>query len=451
VSEPGTMTVPYTVVVFDRSDALIKGLAKAVAALPDEPDVQVFDRPAEVVAAFAGGPVDVLVIGPSELTAAGMRRVAKLHAEHPETVVVVAGRVAELPAPLLLVKAGAAEIVKLPAGPATIRKALASALAQVAARRVEVEVEVEVVREVVVPAPRTEYDPADAEVAAVEPEPEPEPPAPREPAVTITVASATGGCGKTFLASNLAYLLAAGTGKRIAMVDLDLQFGEVVSMLQLRPVRTIVDVDPDEPGSIEACMTAHKGGFDVLAAPRDPIAADEVTPARVAEVLLALRARYDYVIIDTPPSLNEVVLSSFDISEHLIVLATLDVPSVNNMRVFLSTLDRLKIATDGLHLVLNKAEKGVGFTGDDVEQILGRPWDLVLPYDREVSRAVNLGLPVTEAAPGTEVSRRLVGGLSSILPGIAVDTPPAPPRRGFFARLLHDLAPRRVATPEEKM
>jgi pilus assembly protein CpaE len=447
VSEPDTVTVPYTVVVFDRTDALIKGLAKAVAALPDEPDVQVFERPAEVAAAFAAGPVDVLVVGPSELTAAGMRRVAKLHAEHPETVVVVAGKVADLPAPLLLVKAGAAEVIKLPAGPATIRRALESALAQAAARHVEVEVEV--VREVVVPAPRTEYDPAmDAEV---EPETEPEPPAPREPAITITVASATGGCGKTFLASNLAYLLAAGTGKRIAMVDLDLQFGEVVSMLQLRPARTIVDVDPDEPGSIEACMTPHKGGFDVLAAPRDPIAADEITPARVAEVLLALRARYDYVIIDTPPSLNEVVLSSFDISEHLIVLATLDVPSVNNMRVFLSTLDRLKIATHGLHLVLNKAEKGVGFTGDDVEQILGRPWDLVLPYDREVSRAVNLGLPVTEAAPGTEVSRRLVAGLSAILPGIAVETPPAPPRRGFFARLFHDLAPRRVATPEEKM
>jgi pilus assembly protein CpaE len=174
-----------------------------------------------------------------------------------------------------------------------------------------------------------------------------------------------------------------------------------------------------------------------------------VTPDRVAEVLLAVRQRYDYLIIDTPPSLNEVVLSSFDISDHLIVLATLDVPSVNNMRVFLSTLDRLKIPSDGLHLVLNKAEKNVGFTGSDVEQLLGRSWDLVLPYDREVSRAVNLGLPVTEAAPGTEVSRRLVGGLSKIVPGVPVTTPAPPPRKGFFARLLADLMPRRMATTEE--
>jgi pilus assembly protein CpaE len=437
---------PYVVVVFDRSDALIKGLAKAVAALPDEPDVYVYERPAEVAAAFAEGPVDVLVVGPSELTAAGMRRVAKLHAQHPETVVVVAGKVADLPAPLLLVKAGAAEVIKLPAGAARIRTALESALAQAAARHVEVEVLVERPAEAVAPAEPDVVDEVVAEEEVAAPVP-----SPREPAVTITVASATGGCGKTFLASNLAYLLAAGTGKRIAMVDLDLQFGEVVSMLQLRPARTIVDVDPDEDGSLEACMTPHKGGFDVLAAPRDPISADQVTPARVAEILLALRARYDYVIVDTPPSLNEVVLSSFDISEHLIVLATLDVPSVNNMRVFLSTLDRLKIATHGLHLVLNKAEQGVGFSGADVEQLLGRPWDLVLPYDREVSRAVNLGLPVTEAAPGTEVSKRLVAGLSAILPGIAVDAPPAPPRRGFFARLFHDLAPRPVATPEEKM
>ena len=425
------------IVVFDRSDALIKGLAKAVDALPDEPDVEVLDRPAEVLAAFEEEPVDVLVVGPSELTAAGMRRVAKLHAEHPETVVVVAGKVADLPAPVTLVKAGAAEIIKLPAGAPTIRRVLAAAIAQAHARRVEVEVLVE--REVEVETP-----PVDDPQVEVEPAPQ------REPAVTITVASATGGCGKTFLASNLAYLLAHGTGRRVAMVDLDLQFGEVVSMLQLRPARTIVDVDLDEEGSLEDAMTRHVGGFDVLAAPRDPIAADGVTPDRVADILLALRQRYDYLIIDTPPSLNEVVLSSFDISENLIVLATLDVPSVNNMRVFLSTLERLKISTDGLHLVLNKAEKNVGFSGSDVEQILGRPWDLVLPYDREVSRAVNLGLPVTEAAPATEVSRRLVEGLSKIVPGVSVAVPAPPPKRGFLARLFADLKPRRVATTEEK-
>lgn len=429
------MSGPLHVVVFDRSDALIKGLARAVAMLPDEPDVQVYEKHDEVLAAFDAYPVAVLVVGPSELTQTGMRRIARLHADHPETVVVVAGKVTELPAPLLLVRAGASEVIKLPAGAASIRRALQSAIDLWQGRKVEVVVPVEM------------------PVAEVEPEPEPEEPAeaPREPAVCITVASATGGCGKTFLASNLAYLLAAGTGKRVAMVDLDLQFGEVVSMLQLRPARTIVDVDPDEPGSLEACMTAHKGGFDVLAAPRDPIAADAVTPDRVAQILLALRQRYDFVIIDTPPSLNEVVLSSFDISEHLIVLATLDVPSVNNMRVFLSTLERLKIPTDGLHLVLNKAEKGVGFSGADVEQILGRRWDLVLPYDREVSRAVNLGLPVTEAAPATEVSRRLVEGMPAILPGVDAELPTPPQKAGFFARLLRDLLPQqRLAPTEEK-
>lgn len=417
------MTEPLHVVVLDRGDALIRGLAKAVAALPDEPDVQVFGKPAEAAAAFERHPVAVLVVGPGELTATGMRRVAKLHAEHPETVVVVAGQVAELPPPLTLVRAGAAEVIKLPAGPVAIQRALESAIAQWHARHVEVHV--------VDPAPV-------AEQAGPEADP------PRPPAVTITVASATGGCGKTFLASNLAYLLAAA-GKNVAMVDLDLQFGEVVSMLQLKPAHTIVDLDPNEPGSLERCMTRHRGGFDVLAAPLDPIAADGVTPDRVAEVLLAVRSRYDVLIIDTPPSLNEVVLSSFDISDHLVVLATLDVPSVNNMRVFLSTLDRLKISTEGLHLVLNKAEKNVGFTGTDVEQLIGRPWDLVLPYDREVSRAVNLGLPVTEAAPSSEVSRRLSGGLARIVPG--VETPVAAAvRRGFLARLFD----RRPHTLQEK-
>ncbi len=446
---------PPFVVVLDRSDALVAGLGKAVEGLDGDPDVHLFTRASDVHAIFDEEPVDVLVVGPSEMTATGLRRVARWHGAHPSTVVIVASQRDALPDQLLLMRAGAQELLKLPAGPAAIRRALAGAI-DLAGRRRE---EMQSVDEMYEPALDLEQDEffellEHELVAETEPEPEQAPEPPPVPAVTITVASATGGCGKTFLATNLAYLLARGTGKRVAMVDLDLQFGEVVATLQLRPTHTIADAELQPDGSVEVAhlMTSHEGGFDVLAAPTDPVVADSLKPATITAVLEAVRARYDYVIVDTPPALNEVVLGAFDLSDHLIVLATLDIPSVRNMKVFLSTLDRLKISSDGLHLVLNKAEKNVELSSRDVVKALGRPWDLELPYDREVSRSVNLGLPVAEAAPTCQVSKRLSAGFGALVPGVELAPIEGPADRSFLHRLLTALRPSRpTLMVEEKM
>jgi pilus assembly protein CpaE len=437
---------PAFVVVLDRSDALVASLIKAIEGLDDTVDVNLFTKAAEVDDIFLSGPVDVLLVGPSEMTPTGLRRVAKWHAAHPSTVVMVACAADALPDPQLLMKAGAEQLLKLPAGSAAVRRALLTALGVMERQKDELATIVEVASE-----PVSLQKPFDEDVGAddllededldAELEELIEQEAPREPAVTITVSSATGGCGKTFLATNLAYLLAQGTGKRIAMIDLDLQFGEVVATLQLKPTRTIADVELDDEGKVDIgpLMTTHKGGFDVLAAPPDPVAAEGMGPSTIAAVIDAVRMSYDYVLIDTPPSLNEVVLGAFDVSDHLLVLATLDIPSVRNMRVFLTTLDRLRISQEGLHLILNKAEKGVELTADDIHRVLGRGWDLELPYDKEVSRSVNLGLPVSETAPKAEVSKRLIAGIPALLPEADMTLAVSEPQLTFFARLMSKL------------
>jgi pilus assembly protein CpaE len=244
-----------------------------------------------------------------------------------------------------------------------------------------------------------------------------------EPGIVYTIASATGGCGKTFYATNLAYFLTRYTQKRVCIVDLDLQFGEVSTALRLRPKYTIFDAlqredseDTDLTAHIEEYTVMHETGAYVLAAPREPSEADRISPADITRVLEAVRQRFDYVIVDTPPALAETVLIAFDMSDMLYVMATLDLPSVRNMSVFLSTLDRLKVPTEHVRLILNKAETDVGIDIEQVTKLFPQGFESVLPYAKEVSRSINLGMPVMAASPTAEISTLMAGGMQLILP-----------------------------------
>jgi len=259
------------------------------------------------------------------------------------------------------------------------------------------------------------------------------------------VASATGGCGKTFMATNLAYFLQThGGGGRVCLVDLDLQFGEVSTALRMRPRYTIFDAlerEESEPeflqAHIEEYLSVHETGFHVLAAPRDPVEADRVTPPDVIRIVEAIRRRFDHVVIDTPAQLSEMVTVSLDLSEQLFVMTTLDLPSVRNMSVFLSTLDRLKFPTEHVRLSLNKAETDVGIDIEQVTKLFPQGFESVLPYAKEVSRSITLGMPVMAASPNAVISSLMAGGMKLLLPEgqqeqVTIET--APKKTGRFAR-----------------
>jgi pilus assembly protein CpaE len=228
------------------------------------------------------------------------------------------------------------------------------------------------------------------------------------------VASASGGCGKTFLATNLAWFLTHKGGRRVCILDLDLQFGEVTAALQLRPRYTITDLiqHGDEPQSeldahIEEFCDQDETGVWVLAAPRDPTEAAMIQPEDIGRVIDAAARHFDDVIIDTPPMLGDAVLTAFHRSDELFVLATLDIPSVRNMRVFLDTLDRLNVPTDAVRLFLNKAEDDAGMDVRQIDDLFPRGFDGTLPYSRDVQRSLNAGLPVMAHRPDSAISHRL--------------------------------------------
>lgn len=374
-----------SILVFDRTDELHAALAKAAPAL--EAAMTPVNQTARASAEVNRGWPKVLVAGPSALEGDGPRFLQRVHEERPGLVIllVVNRRGAEIPV-RDLVRIGACDLVRYPAAAVTLRRALERAVKLAGAAA---------------PVPR----PGEGGGA------------------TLTVTSATGGCGKTFFATNTAYELAAHSGKRVALLDLDLQFGEVSTALRLRPDHTICDLlarraevgDEEAAGEIRRFATHHSSGIEVLAAPEDPAEADTITSPDVSWVIQAARQAYSYVIIDTPPALTEEVLAAFDLSDGLVVMATLDLPSVKNLGVFLSTLDRLKVPSEGISLLLNKAESDVGLSPGEVQKLFSRDFAGILPYSKEVSRSVNAGRPVLESARHAEVSRALARSIRRIL------------------------------------
>jgi pilus assembly protein CpaE len=152
----------------------------------------------------------------------------------------------------------------------------------------------------------------------------------------------------------------------------------------------------------------HKLGFDVLTAPRDPVLADYIGNRDARVILDAVLPRNDVVVADTPPSLNDVVITALDRSDLVYVLATLDVPSLRNLNAFMDVLRRLDLNDDRVRLVMNKAEADVGVTVAQANDAFNGRFTHVLPTDRAVSRAVNLGTSVAVSEPRAKVTRAVV-------------------------------------------
>ncbi len=367
------------------------------------------------------GPFDVLVAGPVFDSHAGMARLAQLRSTGPVPATVLA--LGPRPKASLndIVRTGAIELVEYP----TSKRQLSAALQRAFD-----------ISDLSAPA-NGGLMPVVAHGMVVE-----------RPqfAEVFTVASSSGGCGKTFYATNLACYLAAQTGQRVCLVDLDLQFGEVSTALHLRPRFTISDllarepVDEDDLNEhLEDFLEEHELGFSVLAAPFSPAEADMIAPKDVYKVMGALRKHFDYIVVDTPSQLSEVVLAAFDHSTKVLCMVTLDLPSIRNMRVFLSTLEKLRINSDSIGVVLNKVEDDVGINVSDVQDVLDNRIVSILPYSREVSRSINKGKPALVSAANSDIGKKLSDGMHQFLGGEATPALGASSTKetGGFRRLMH--------------
>jgi pilus assembly protein CpaE len=220
------------------------------------------------------------------------------------------------------------------------------------------------------------------------------------PAPLICVVGPKGGTGKTLTACNLAVGLALA-GKRVALVDIDLQFGDVGLALGLEPRRTIYDLagadGPLDPERVEQFLTRHSSGVSVLQAPTRPDQAGAIGGPFLREVYSVLRTTHDFVVVDTPPSFAPEVIATIDASTYLCAVGMLDALSLKDTKIGLETLALMGVDPNRIRLVLNRADTSVGISHGDVESVLGRRPDVLVPSDRAIPRSITDADPIITA------------------------------------------------------
>lgn len=233
-----------------------------------------------------------------------------------------------------------------------------------------------------------------------------------EPGQVVAVFSPKGGVGRTTLAVNLA-VAAASLGKKVALVDASLQFGDVGVLLNLNPKnKSIADLVPElETGegqfdSLDTFLINHSSGIRVLLAPPSPEQAELVSPTSVRRVVARLRLDHDIVFVDCPSAFSETTLAVLDEADVVLTLLSLEITSIKNMRLFLEVADQLGYGPEKIRLVLNRADSTLGIRVADVEHSIGRKIDHTVVSDgRSVVYALNRGVPFFLSNRDAQVSQ----------------------------------------------
>jgi pilus assembly protein CpaE len=261
-----------------------------------------------------------------------------------------------------------------------------------------------------------------------------------EPGVSgkiYSVFSSKGGTGKTFLACNLAVAIAEKTGQETALVDLDVDMGDVFSYFGTeasRPLHDLVAVGEDaDVDSLKSAATKLGDNLWAFGAPHDPTAAS-ISGDSITKVLKAIQRSFPYTVIDATADYSDLALSSFDNSTEVLLISALDVVGVKHLGKAIETLMSIGVPEERLRIILNRADSKVSLTPEDVERVMNIKVDDLLPSSRLVPLSLNIGRPVFLEEPKSEVARA-IGSLADKLIG---DDPIAnadqKPKRRRFGR-----------------
>lgn len=228
--------------------------------------------------------------------------------------------------------------------------------------------------------------------------------------LVATVLEPKGGAGKTSIIANLAVVLAQRFPGEVALVDLDLQFGDLTEALLLKPRYSFADVvrvgSALDATALKAFLTRRDELF-VLTAPTEPAEADTITPEHVLKVLDLLRPDFRFVLVDTAGGLTEHTLAAIDASSDLLLVSSLDVLATKSMAKTLRILDSLGVVGARRHLILNRADSKVGLDRSEAIMELGLRRAIEIPSSRAMPTSLNRGQPLVELQPRSTIAKRI--------------------------------------------
>lgn len=256
--------------------------------------------------------------------------------------------------------------------------------------------------------------------------------------VVVTVFSSKGGTGKTFVACNLAAGLAARTRRDTAVVDFDLDMGDVFAYFGSEPAHPLQDlVALDEDAERETVretgskLADHLWGY---ASPADPTAGAP-SGESMARVLRTMRNCFDFTIVDGTCEYADHVLAAFDASDAVLLVSGLDIVGARHLSLAIQTLLSVGVPKERLRVILNRADSKVGLSPADVERVMNIKVDAMIPSSRDVPTSLNRGRPIVLTDPKSAVSKsvlEIADFVGKLTPTIGERFGAGPRRRGLL-------------------
>jgi pilus assembly protein CpaE len=260
--------------------------------------------------------------------------------------------------------------------------------------------------------------------------------APKKKGRMISVFSSKGGCGTSFLATNLA----AAMSGRTVLVDLNLQAGDLPLFLGLDPKYSIADMAEHrarlDESLVNSFITPYSSTLSLLAAPKEVDAADEVEPEHIFEVLQRLRDSYELVVLDPQHTFDAITLAALDQSDEIVLVLTLDIPAIRSTQRALEIFDRLGYPRKKIRVVVNRWSKQIDLDLQQVEKFLGEAVTGFIPSDYQTAvTSINLGQPLVHSDSNSKLAQE-IRRLARVIGGGSIAVAEPKPQRTFWSSLL---------------
>ena len=265
----------------------------------------------------------------------------------------------------------------------------------------------------------------------------------------IAVFSPKGGAGTSVVTANLAVALRQLTSKKVAVLDGNLMFGDMAVMMNLSSSKTVVDlanrINDLDRELLNDVLTTHTSQVKVLLAPPNPQAGELVTSEHLRTILEVMRREFDYVVVDTQSSFQDRALSVLDMADRIVLLMTLELTCIKNIKLFLEVAELLEYPDEKIILVLNKADGRLGIRVENVEGNIQHKVALqIVNAPQEVTLSINQGVPLVIEKRSHETAKNIFA-LASMLTNVAKVAEKAKPaeapvkaaesRGGLFSRI----------------